>query len=296
MPLIQVKCTNCGANIQANNASSMSICPYCGTAYIVKETINDCNIANNTCMNSVNIYGGNNTDFIIRSGVIEKYVGEQQEISIPSNVIIIGREAFADCRGLKKVSVPSNVEEIEDSAFSGCDRLVDVELSEGLAKIGHRAFANCKNLKSIIIPSSVKTIENSAFSCCHNLKYLHFMAPAPISIEFSQYGSAAFECTGITQISSGDNEKLNVVNIDSYDLRTKLFEFFSDHKIASCIDETPLYKLYKKEVEAHEKEIRLRQEEAWKQQRRCTACGSQLTGLLFRTCPNPECRRHWGYK
>ena len=37
MPLVQAKCTNCGANLEINNTLDAAVCPYCGAAFIVEK-------------------------------------------------------------------------------------------------------------------------------------------------------------------------------------------------------------------------------------------------------------------
>ncbi len=39
MPLVQAKCTNCGASLLVDDAKEAAICQYCGAAYIVEQAI-----------------------------------------------------------------------------------------------------------------------------------------------------------------------------------------------------------------------------------------------------------------
>ena len=41
MPLVNAKCTNCGANLQVDNTKDAAICQHCGSAYIVEKAINN---------------------------------------------------------------------------------------------------------------------------------------------------------------------------------------------------------------------------------------------------------------
>lgn len=43
MPLVAAKCTNCGANIEADSSQEAGICKYCGTAFITEKAINNYN-------------------------------------------------------------------------------------------------------------------------------------------------------------------------------------------------------------------------------------------------------------
>lgn len=46
MPLVQAKCTNCGANLEVDSTSDAANCEYCKAAFIVEKAINNYNIAN----------------------------------------------------------------------------------------------------------------------------------------------------------------------------------------------------------------------------------------------------------
>ena len=93
------------------------------------------------------------------------------ELDIPSQVIHnkntyyitnIGAQAFKG-KNLTSVSIPSTVVEIEFQAFANNYLLEEVVFSEGLSIIRNGAFLNDKKIGRIEIPSTVKTIEYSAF-------------------------------------------------------------------------------------------------------------------------------------
>ena len=46
MPLVNAKCTNCGANLEVDNAQDAAICKFCGSAFVVEKAINNYNIKN----------------------------------------------------------------------------------------------------------------------------------------------------------------------------------------------------------------------------------------------------------
>ena len=47
MPLVNAKCTNCGANIKIDDNKEAAVCEFCGSAFIVEKAINNYNITNN---------------------------------------------------------------------------------------------------------------------------------------------------------------------------------------------------------------------------------------------------------
>lgn len=40
MPLVDAKCTNCGAPLKLDNTKDAAICEHCGSAFIVEKAIN----------------------------------------------------------------------------------------------------------------------------------------------------------------------------------------------------------------------------------------------------------------
>lgn len=59
MPLVNAKCTNCGAPLQVDNSHEAAVCPYCNSAYIVEKAIQNFNfsVTNNITAQNVIIAG-----------------------------------------------------------------------------------------------------------------------------------------------------------------------------------------------------------------------------------------------
>lgn len=73
MPLVQAKCTVCGANIEVDSASEAAVCKHCGAAFIVEKAINNYKVTNEIRDSVVNIYSDSNSaDKLIKNG--ETYV------------------------------------------------------------------------------------------------------------------------------------------------------------------------------------------------------------------------------
>ena len=224
MPLVQAKCTNCGANLEIDNTKDAAICPYCGTAFIVEKAINNYNTTNQIHAGTVNIYGGNSADFVIRGGVLEKYNGAATEVVVPNSVKIIGCEAFLNCIGITSVVLPDSVREIRDGsyergAFAGCTTLISIVIPNSVQKIGSLAFKDCKSLTSVTIPDSVQTIGVRSFDGCGSLTSVNIpdsvqtigwgafsgcssLASVTIPTSVQEIGGCAFSgCSSLTSVS-----------------------------------------------------------------------------------------------
>ncbi len=107
--------------------------------------------------------------FCIEDGVLTKYTGNAEEVTIPSDVTVIGSLAFENCETVKKVIIPGNVKTIKEKAFMGCLNLERVILKEGVETIEAYGLAKSSEaeykdlLREVVIPSSVTSIGNNAF-------------------------------------------------------------------------------------------------------------------------------------
>ncbi len=80
--------------------------------------------------------------------------------------------------------------------YSYHDRILSLELLDGLTNIGRSAFSGCSELASVSIPNSVTNIGDDAFSGCNGLISIS------ISNSVTSIGERAFfGCSGLTSIS-----------------------------------------------------------------------------------------------
>lgn len=176
------------------------------------------------------------SDFIIKDGIVEKYVGTSENVIVPDGVTGIGKNAFYCCSRVFSVSVPGSVKIIAKEAFAGCENLANIELSEGLEQINEQAFNNCKKLCEIISPNTLSRIGRGAFAYCSNLKSVQLsdqltriedmtfinckkLTTVKIPKSVKTIGRAAFAGTGLKTITV-DEKNVKFMELDGnlYDI------------------------------------------------------------------------------
>ncbi len=135
-------------------------------------------------------------DFVIENGVLKKYTGSDNIITIPDSVTSIGDSAFILCTSLQSVVISDSVTNIADSAFHFCTNLQSVVIPHSVISIGDSAFEDCESLTSITIPGSITSIGEYAFAGCTSLKSITI----PDSV--TSIGDRAFgDCKGLANKS-----------------------------------------------------------------------------------------------
>lgn len=131
------------------------------------------------------------SDFIIRDGVLERYIGTDRAVRIPEGVREIsarvfanldlrevylpyglqkiGKGAFSRCTGIGTVTLPITLEELGDRAFYGCSSLTTLYGAGSLLSIGDSAFEDCTELLNVELPNKIEKIGARAFASCSEL-------------------------------------------------------------------------------------------------------------------------------
>ena len=105
------------------------------------------------------------SESVILLGITRSYFGacyNLDKLILPRTLDYIGSEAFMGCK-FSYIKIYDDVKHIADYAFFSCERLVSVDLGNGVRTIGERAFSRCDSLESIVIPRSVESIGKYAF-------------------------------------------------------------------------------------------------------------------------------------
>ncbi|MBO5919812.1 MAG: leucine-rich repeat domain-containing protein [Bacteroidales bacterium] len=99
-----------------------------------------------------------------------------KSINIPSNVTIVGKDAFFNCDDLETVIIPSAQTAIGEHAFCFSNKVKTVVI--GSSHVAKNSFYECTGLESVTILGTVEEIENDVFYNCDNLKSLT-LEPSP---------------------------------------------------------------------------------------------------------------------
>ncbi len=89
-------------------------------------------------------------NFNIRNGVLTKYLGAEEIITIPEGVKRISSFTFTgnyDAQGaVKRIILPKSLERIDDGAFATLEAMEQIVIPRGVKAIGRVAFRGCKLL------------------------------------------------------------------------------------------------------------------------------------------------------
>ena len=128
-------------------------------------------------------------------------MAEITELYIPSNVTLIGVNAFNGCESLAKIYFTKGLEKIDNGAFYGCSSLKELSLPSSLKYIGDSAFVGIA-ITRLNLPEKVEVIGSSAFAYCANLTsvYIGHNAHTIAENAFNGVNSAVeFEISGSNQ-------------------------------------------------------------------------------------------------
>ena len=103
----------------------------------------------------------------------EAFAGDESlcEIVVQPGVTLIPRGAFRECTHLSRITLPDTLQEIGEFAFFHDYNLSDIVVPSNISRIGAHAFEGCGSLSHIEIPASVSYIGEDAFSGADNLSF-----------------------------------------------------------------------------------------------------------------------------
>jgi hypothetical protein len=185
--------------------------------------------------------------FIVKDGVLKKYLGESSNLIIPEGVVEIDYNPFVSVRDFDLILIPKTLVNIPKHIFTECTTksihvdkdhpkyyskdgcLIDKETNtlvwafaatsipndNSIKEIGRRAFAKRKDIEKIEIPDSITKIGWEAFYGCDKLTSV-VISNSTVIID----GGAFSECTSLSAIKLPDT--IEVVNGNTFSGCTSL--------------------------------------------------------------------------
>lgn len=153
----------------------------------------------------------NAKDFVIENDILKKYIGQEQNITIPNGITKIGKNAFGmfQDRFITKITIPEGVTEIGEYAFEQLQNLVEINIPSTVVRIGKYAFAYCSSLTSLEIPEATTQIGEGAFFQCDKIVSMRL----PEGLE--QLSKRLFSfCYRLTQVNIP--EKITVIPEEAF--------------------------------------------------------------------------------
>ena len=203
MPRITLPCPHCGETLTVSSSAESAVCTHCGRSLNIKDAAFRAYIAEHAVPESDCVP----EDFVIKDGVLTRYIGMSLRPVIPDGVRRIGPSAFI-FTAIESVSFPDSVTEIDEHAFSSCKALSALSLPPLLQRIGASAFSNCEGITSLHLPASVRQVGVSAFSGCLRLESVEIPSDCTLGIW-------AFEdCSALREVTVGKNVHLSRSTFD----------------------------------------------------------------------------------
>ena len=109
------------------------------------------------------------------TGTITKYTGTEEIVVVPSSiegvaVKTIGADCFASNEKILSVEIPQGVSRIEEEAFLNCPNLQSVVLPDSVVSLGQLAFFMCEKLENVVMGNGITVIETNTFYGCVSLQ------------------------------------------------------------------------------------------------------------------------------
>ena len=152
-----------------------------------------------------------------------------ESITLPSGLKSIQLNGFSDCSNLQSIDFPENLQYIGDSAFNLCTSITEIEIPSNVQSFGSGVFGNCTSLKKSIFEDGVVVVGESMFYNCTSLSWVSL----PESVE-EIYSGAFQSCEGLKCVSYDGTEaewKKVIVAEKNDVLKTVDFQFYLDISI-----------------------------------------------------------------
>lgn len=97
------------------------------------------------------------------------YCGNLKRINIPEGLATVGEYVFRGCVSLSGLHLPKTLSQIKHGAFMSCDALEKIRIPRG-AELGDDVFCGCDSLRDVVLPKGLEVIPEAAFQVCKSLE------------------------------------------------------------------------------------------------------------------------------
>jgi hypothetical protein len=106
------------------------------------------------------------------------------QLILPPDMIYIGVSAFAGCKGFRgRLILPSGITLLRENVFAGCGGITGgLTIPWNVTSIHNHAFSLCLGLRSVCLPASLNSIGEEVFFKCRELREIINLNPIPIAI------------------------------------------------------------------------------------------------------------------
>lgn len=102
------------------------------------------------------ISSASDPNFLMSGNTLIQYVGSDQIVKIPDNVVNISKGAFRYSSKVKKIVVPSSVRTIDQIAFYKCPKLQYIVFAGKATSVSENMIYQCESLKNVVAPVNSK--------------------------------------------------------------------------------------------------------------------------------------------
>ena len=103
------------------------------------------------------------TKFVMEGVVLVAYIGGEEAVEIPDGTMIIGANAFKDCKEMKSVKLVDTLTQIDRCAFEGCTALETVAIPKLVKVVGEYAFRGCTSLQTAEMKTNATNVGRGCF-------------------------------------------------------------------------------------------------------------------------------------
>ena len=136
-----------------------------------------------------------------------------QTITIPDEVEVLGKEAFAYCNYAKITTLPKQLKEIGESAFRECKNMpAEIIVPEGVKRIHEYAFSNT-DVKKLTLPASLELMEYMGYlKGLEDIVCLASVPPSTIKVdditgyESNWYSDKSYYQTAVLEVPVGSKQ------------------------------------------------------------------------------------------